>query len=379
MNIHIKKTLSFTILILLLLIPCLFILYLLNSQTIDVIPSEVQQSESPSSPTHASVPTTLPQKTDPDVYNIQCVKKSNDMVVSKVLSINNDTSLKIDARVNTANVERVSLYEYIPTTISDEQRTALFESYFQERADEVYHHTVGNSNCWVLMNDTEYYHFNYGIANMYISEPLFALYNAKVGVMPFTNNMLNTLNDVGFPLNNAYSKCESLIDALVDESTYIPDIVRPFNTVEPTVEGFYWITYRREIDGMPLVANYDLKFFATESEVIELVGTLYNLEEKPLKKCIISVDEALSYLEKYSSIIDCDYFETDELFPGVIPVTEITFEYLVLQGTDMNYTVTPVWRFQIGETEEQRLMNRDKVIAINALTGDLIAELRGIS
>lgn len=310
-------------------------------------------------------------------YNLQLVHQCNESVVSESFMATDKLKFEINASVSTGNVDRVSLYEYIPMTISDAQRSNLLKAYFQERIDEVYHHTVGNSNSWLLFNDTEYYHFGYNRSPQYIDESGFFLINQKVGLVDLTDGMRESLDDVGFPLSDAYSQCNVLIEAVVGNTKYMPSIIRPISTARPTVKGAYWIVYRRELDGVPVIANWDLKFFVTQNEVVKMVGTLYEVQELSLEQQIISMDDALASLEKHASLIDYDFLEISYFFEETIPVSKITFEYLVLPGSDGRYIVTPIWRFQLGETEDQRNILRDKVIAVNALTGELIAQYRG--
>lgn len=310
--------------------------------------------------------------------NLQLVHQCNGSVVSESFMATDKLKFEIHASVSTGNVDRVSLYEYIPMTISDAQRSNLLKAYFQERINEVYHHTVGNSNGWVLMNDSEYYHFGYNRSPQYIDESGFFLINQKVGLVDLTDGMRESLDDVGFPLSDAYSQCNVLIEAVVGNTKYMPSIIRPISTARPTVKGAYWIVYRRELDGVPVIANWDLKFFVTQNEVVKMVGTLYEVQELSLEQQIISMDDALASLEKHASLIDYDFLEISYFFEETIPVSKITFEYLVLPGSDGRYIVTPIWRFQLGETEDQRNILRDKVIAVNALTGELIAQYRGV-
>lgn len=331
-----------------------------------------------------TVPTTIPPSTTesypPDVstnmYNIQRVKEHDGSTVSQKISISRNYTLSIDALVNTSGVERIALYQYNPVRITDAERTALFKVYFGEYADDVYHHTAGNSDGWVLNTDDKQYHFNYGRGYGSIDEPLFAVRNTTIETLPF--DMLSDINDAGVQVPEAYQKCFSLICALAPNSNYEPDCIRPFLLSDDTSDGFLWITYRRIVDGIPITANYDLRFFVTNNEVTRLIGTLYQLDEIPLDQPIISLDEALSSLTKYSSIIDPDTISIRDLYSNTIPVSEISFEYIVLRGYDFTYTVTPVWRFQIGSDDGQRIMYRDRIIAINALTGELILERRGI-
>ena len=378
MNLRIKKTILFLLFAVSLSLPFLLLLMGLNSENLRDEPSNLEQSTAPSrsEPDGTSDPTTDP--TSPNISNIDRVRNSDGALISDSFQVTDAFRFHIDAQVSTANVERVSLYEYIPVHISDDQRVSFLEAYFQERVGEVYHHTVGNSNCWLLLNDTEYYHFGYNRSPRYIDESGFSLTNHKVGLVSVRNGMRDSLDDVGFPLSDAFSQCDILIESLVGDIKYIPSIIRPISTAGPDGEGVYWIVYRKELDGMPVVANWDLKFFVTQDEVVKTVGTLYDVRELSLTENIISVEDALESLKKYAPLIDFEFLEIERFFGDTVPVSEITFEYLVLPGYgDYNYVITPVWRFQLGETEEQRTIHRDKVIAINALTGELIAQYRG--
>ena len=75
--------------------------------------------------------------------NLQIVHQCDGTNISKSFVVTDKLKFEINASVSTGNVDRVSLYEYIPMPISDAQRSSLLKAYFQERLDEVYHHTVG--------------------------------------------------------------------------------------------------------------------------------------------------------------------------------------------------------------------------------------------
>lgn len=308
-------------------------------------------------------------------FNIQCARQSNGSSFFKTFPIDDIYSLKIQAEVNTKNVERVSTYKYIPTPISDNERTALFEAYFQERSNEVQHHTVGNSDCWVLRNEKEQYHFNYGRATGCVYEDLFVLRNCNIVI---GMDMIDSIQSSGISLSDSYDKCSTLIPSLAQSASYQPDCVRPHNLKDDYDSYCLWITYRKVIDGIPITSNNDLRFFVTSNEVFFILGSLYDIEEIPVTEQIISIDAAIATLEKNASLINTSALFIDEICSSTIPVSEITFEYIVERGADFDYTITPIWRFQIGNTEEERLMYRDRIIAVNALTGDIISERRGI-
>ena len=315
-----------------------------------------------------------------DDYNMQIVRESNGKEITQTLVVDENHTLQIDAFVNTSNVQRISNYAYIPAAITDEQRTALFEAYFGDRADEVYHYTYGNANSWKLKNETEDYMFGYGREYGLIDAPMFSLRNANVQTAAFPTNMHPQHSDANISLDDAYAKCNFILPSLVENKLYEPDWVRPFPLPEATDDkGFFWITYRRIIDGMPITADVDLRFFVSENEVIRVVGVLYETEELPFNQKIISAEDAFEILKANAELINVHNLDgiTRHYFSNTIPISEISLEYKVMRN-DSAYVISPTWRFVVGETDEQRLMYRDIIIAVNALTGEIIIETRGL-
>ena len=313
-------------------------------------------------------------------YNMQIVRESNGKEITQTIVVDENHTLQIDAFVNTSNVQRISNYEYIPAAITDEQRTALFEAYFGDRADEVYHHTYGNANSWKLKNENEDYMFNYGREYGLIDAPLFCLRNANIQTASFPTNMHPQLSDTNISLDDAYAKCNFILPSLVENKLYEADWVRSFPLPEATDDkGYFWITYRRIIDGMPITADVDLRFLGSENEVIRVDGVLYETEELPFNQKIISAEEAFEILKGNAELINVHNLDviTRHYFSNTIPISEISLEYKVMRNEN-GYVISPIWRFVVGETDEQRMMYRDIIIAVNAVTGEIIIETRGL-
>jgi len=138
-------------------------------------------------------------------------------------------------------------------------------------------------------------------------------------------------------------------------------------------------TPRRIIDGMPITADVDLRFFVSENEVIRVVGVLYEIEELPFNQKIISAEDAFEMLKANAELINVHNLDviTRHYFSNTIPISEISLEYKVMRN-ESKYVISPIWRFVVGETDEQRQMYRDVIIAVNALTGEIIIETRGL-
>ena len=312
-------------------------------------------------------------------YNMQIVRESNGITVSadiyiEEMYVNQDLTLDIDAVVNTANVERVSLYAYYPLEMTDELRLEFFDAYFQDRADEVFRYTYGNATYhWMLKTEDEEYHYCYGLQQLPVTQRNYSVYDRYM--LYRTLDVLPSLNSVGFSLDSALDKCVPLLDVFAKDMVYKPYVIKPCGIAVENNEsaGYgYWITYRRIVDGMPVAASLDMRFCVSKEKVFYMCWTIYDIEEIPLTQKIIGVDEALRSLQDNTELIS--RHSIGSLPMDVLPIREVTLEYIVLRGDDCNGTVTPVWRFLVGENDEQKDMFRDRIIAVNALTGEPIIE-----
>lgn len=312
-----------------------------------------------------------------DDYNMQIVRESNGMTVSQTILIPDGRPINIEAVVDTANAERVSTYKYLPKWISDELRVAVFEAYFQERAKEVYRYTYGNATYhWDLKNDSEWYTYGYSRQLSPVDQPNLFLRNCYTSYD--ASDMLPSLSDVEFSLASAVKECAPVVEVLAEGSTYEPYIIRPYSLLEDDLPSgsYYYIVFRRIVDGMPIVAGLDLQFRVSEEEAFQIIWTMYDIEETPITQTIIGVNDALRLLEENAGELDHNILYSWEQPDGDIAVSKIALEYFVMQGTEGNGIIIPIWRFYIGSDAEQINRFRDRVIAVNALTGEVIMRRR---
>ena len=40
--------------------------------------------------------------------------------------------------------------------------------------------------------------------------------------------------------------------------------------------------------------------------------------------------------------------------------------------------VLPIWRMELGKAEEEQILNRNRIIGVHAVTGELIQEVTGM-
>ena len=340
--------------------------------------SDPQVSTSPSETTeNPSAPSKEPLSVEE--YNYQSVHSEDGRHITGSFVIDDTYTLKIDAVVDVSNAERVGMYEYVPASITDAQREALLGAYFGDRIDEVKHNTKGWANQWYIETDHEYYEFGYSFGMNLISEETFFLRDFKKEIREADTRMLGSIGAAGMriSMDEAYEMCERLLSTVTDD-LYTPTNVRPFKMNPNTDDGMLWIVWSKTIDGIPITADNDPKFYVTDNSVIYLHSTVYDIEPVVLDSKIISLNGAIAHLQENALDINyrSNFMSFENIYSDMIPITEITFEYIVVRDENYRYTVVPAWRFLIGDDEESRLMYKDRIVAINAITGELIAERR---
>ena len=349
-----------------------------NGTNINGVPVAIPNSTVPTTTSPSNDLTTL-VPSSVEEYNMFCINAANGIHIEKTCKINDSYVLNINANVLVSSVENIGLYEYIPTSITTSQRDALLSAHFGDQVNELVRSDI-NGETWILETESTRYRFGYSRGMDLIYEETYTLRDMKARIEEFDWRMLASIDEaeLSISLESAYSMCERLLSTLTDEN-YIPTNVRPFTMNSESNEGMLWIVWRKTVDGMPIVADNDPKFYVGENRVLSMYGSVYTLNPIVLDQKIITLDAAITNLVNYSSRLNPGEgnLYLDHLFEKEIPVSKITLEYVVLRGTDMSYTVTPVWRFYIGATDEETLILEDRIIAINALTGDLIAERRG--
>jgi len=282
--------------------------------------------------------------------------------------------LCINAVVETDGVARVSKYNYVLVPVSDELRQNLFEAQFGERVSEVEYDEL--NNVWTLSNSAsiaDYYLYNayYPMAGDTVpGEESFSLEYRKVDLYPFEDNLLESVSSsaVTLSLDEVISLCNQLIDAIADLDGYTVDYVHAYGTNGR--RPYYKLVYKRVLDGMPVTGYNDLIFLVDSDGVEKVYGSIFEVEEVGLQEPIISAEVAAAVLS--SNIAQVSFGDNE-----VLSIGKITLEYLVTQNMTGEASIIPVWRFWLGDTEDQMNLNRGRIFAIDAVTGELIQGERG--
>ena len=339
----------------------------------------------------ATPPSTAEDKSEAKENNVQT---ENDNVVddtlhisdvlsrSKELSFNEvltglDGEINLNnATVNIGNIENIGLYEYKVLPITDDFRKSLFTSVLGDKAADAEYDA--RNDVWELqlsnkVGDYYLYETGYFLAGESVAEQItFSLEYRYVDLYPFDDNILSSIEQSPMTISadEAVSMCNKIMSEIANGTQYQVDYIFAYGTNGR--HPYYKIVYKQEIDNTTITAFNDIYFWVDDNGVQKVFGCLYEVGNTILADPIISVDKAVEFLK--DSIFQISFQEFDN---GTLTVNEITLEYIVVNADDGKAYIRPAWRFVVGENKEQQNGYRDRIIAIDAVTGDLIQGRRG--
>ncbi len=201
-------------------------------------------------------------------------------------------------------------------------------------------------------------------------EQIIILENRYYDLYPFEDNRLSTVSDskVDVSIDAAIGICKRTVNAITNADNYVADCVQGYgnNGRRP----YYKIVFRYTLDGMPVSGYNDLTFLFDNNGIEMVKGSLFSVKEIGLTKNILSPDEAVERLQEQADFL---IFEDE----SQIMVSKVTLEYIVINSPEGKMLITPVWRFWLGNDEDERNFLCHKILAIDALTGELIWDERG--
>ena len=334
----------------------------------------------------ASADASFPDSGSPENDPIESSGLSSDREISEILAACADTRieqtitaadgtlLSISADVNVEGITRVSQYEYVLEDITEERRAALFESVFPETADQAEYDEM--NDVWTLDIDSAIrnyflYQISYSNGGATIpGEQIIVFENRYYDLYPFEDNRLGSVSDsrINTSLDGAEDICRRVVEAITDTGDYAVDFIHAYgnNGRRPYLK----LVYKRMLDGMPVTAYNDIALLFDNEGIEKVSGSLFSVKDTGLEGTILSPDEAVWKLQEQAAFLN---FEG----AGRVSASEITLEYVVVISADGKILVTPVWRFLLGEDGDERNFQRQKILGVDAVTGELIWEERG--
>ena len=271
--------------------------------------------------------------------------------IERVIDVLNKESLFIDAVIDVDGINRVSQYEYLTKDITEEVRANLFQSVFLDAADEAEYDEL--NDVWTLDIDPDIrnyflYQVSYSNGGTTVSgEQIIILENRYYDLYPFEDNRLSAVSDskVDVSIDAAIGICKRTVNAITNADNYVADCVQGYgnNGRRP----YYKIVFRYTLDGMPVSGYNDLTFLFDNNGIEMVKGSLFSVKEIGLTKNILSPDEAVERLQEQADFL---IFEDE----SQIMVSKVTLEYIVINSPEGKMLITPVWRFWLGNDEDER-------------------------
>ena len=308
--------------------------------------------------------------------NMELVRSVNGTAIEETITTADGKQILLNAQVNTESVETIQQYQYEVLPVTDELRETLFTTFFGARASEAIYDQ--RNDVWELHNSEaigDYYLYEHTIAMAGESVPgeeIFTLGYRDVNLYPFEDNLLSSSAECGvsIPLEDVISLCGTITDAIAPQNSYTADTVLPYGNQGR--RPYYTIFFRLTAGGMPIIGYNDLYFLVDSNGIQTISGALYGLTAQPLSSELLSLEDAVASLRENTSLID--FYGEDTLSVGAI-----SLEYIVTLTETQEAVAIPAWRFQIGTNDNSLMINRRRVLAVNAVTGELIQGERGRS
>lgn len=339
---------------------------------------------------YGAAPTTL------DEENAQILKDADGQFFHETIQRPDGKSIVLDAQADVESVERVDCYQYEPMSITEEQRNALLYAYVGDRASEGKNDIQnGIFQAWVLSNSSDpddiykytITHARAGEHVMPYEETIMLEYTPGFcSLYPFDSNMLASVSetDMTTPVEDVIKSCEPLLDAVCGQNQYAVDYVQAYG--KDGYAPFYRVIFKQQKDGMPITGYNDLVFLVDDQQIELFMGPVFGVGESLLTAPIIPVEQAVDILRENAAQISFDEFhnlvgdnEFDDLVGDELVIGSITLEYIIMNQVDGTVQIVPAWRFNVGRTDTEMNQLRDRVVAVNAVTGEIIQGRRNFN
>lgn len=272
--------------------------------------------------------------------------------------------------------QQICEYRYVPVCVTDTMRESLFEAYFGDRADEVFCKDE-QKDIWQLGETMSGDFYRYGTVS---GGHIFTLRYSVPNLNPLDDNQkgYGDASGCNITAEEAVRLCDELLASMTDPAQYRVDYIHYYGSNGQS--PFYWICYKKILEGRTVNAYKDVFFFVDDNGVEEMNGAFYDTEVTAEYSEVLSAEQAVEALRK-----QLDEVNWKEI--GISEVSRISLEYITVReasgwgtwGNDLsNLTILPIWRMELGKTEEERILNRNRIIGVHAVTGELIQNLTGM-
>ena len=306
------------------------------------------------------------------------------MTITQTIDRSDGGRISIDAKVNVDDVSRVSCYRYIPQQFTEERRKALLKQNFPAEGWDVNEAAVYNEkeDVWEIVTPRGESWVCQVRDSQILGEQIINIERVDIALD------YAEVSDVSpIQLSNTPDEDKLLLLELINSQPSEIEQIGKIITAPITEEIIFFCNYihicgkdgghpyakavfKQTVDGMPVTAWHN--FSTATSKVshfpMKVWGSFYSMEEIGLTETILTPMEAVAAMQEQIDSIQMQ--ETQ------MSVTKISVEYLAVISSDGQPYIVPIWRFWLGYDEKERSLMSEKILAVNAVSGELIWEER---
>ncbi|MCM1025630.1 MAG: hypothetical protein NC432_04305 [Roseburia sp.] len=327
--------------------------------------------------------------------------------------------ISVEAQVDVEGVSRVSRYRYLPMQFTEDGRKALLKKWFPAENWDVNEAAVYNA-------EEERWEFTTprGRSCVYqligSENPEEQILNVEV----ISEQPDYTGESILFPVRAASEFTDIVEEFLLTEDATgrSPDEIRQIGLIilqacyhaasggtnDDMDEDVYSCNYmhvceesgghryakavfKQMVDGMPVTVWHNFTTVTTKDDLwpVKAWGSLFSTEEIGLDQPILMPEEAAAAMQEQIDSVQTQATQTQatqtqatqiqaaQMQETQMWITKITLEYLSVISSEGTPEIVPVWRFWPGGGEEERSRMCEQILAVNAVSGELIWENRG--
>ena len=304
--------------------------------------------------------------------------------ITQTINISDGRTIAIDAEVNVDGISRVSYYRYVPQPTTDESRKNLFKTMHPAETWDVNAVAVydAEKDAWEFVNPLGE-NWIYQVGDSPIpGEKILNHERVDVNLDYSDDNLIHPVLIHGYPedelllieiigrITNEIAQIgQTIINSVTETGTYSCSDIYIYgnNGRQPYARA----VFKQIVDGMPVTAWHNFNTATTDKRFmpIRVWGSPFSVEEIGLGKPILSAKEAVIAMQEQIDSVQ---------IPGEVPssITKITLEYLAVISSDGEPYIVPIWRFLLGDDAMERSLMGEKILAVNAVSGELIWEER---
>lgn len=305
--------------------------------------------------------------------------------ITQIIEGSDGRKILIDAQVHSDGIEEVSCYKYIPEPFTEEHRLGLLKRMHPAENWDVLEAAAYNPEreTWEFvtpLGESWIYQITHSeipgedVLNHENTTASISLHIKQVFPIVVRENEIDVEDALLLvtSCNASPREIEQVglydIGSIDKNGSYTLSFIHVCEAEDG--QTYAKVVFKKILDGMPVTAWHDFSTVTGNDSPfsVKIWGSLFSEEEIGLDKPILSVGEAVAAMQEQIDLIPIQ--------EKPLSVTKIGLEYLSVISTEGELLIVPVWRFYAGEDEAERSLRSEEVIAVNAISGELIWENR---